>query len=91
MSDTAGGAPLSLRAHPSLSWRLYEDGLVVHVGETSETHCLPVSLAVLVTQPCRVTPLMEGYDALELEADGSYRAPAHVVDELLHLQILVRH
>lgn len=90
MSDALAGALVSLRAHPSLSWRLYEDGLVVHVGETSETHCLPVALGALVAQPCRVLALADGHEALELEADGSYRAPAHVVDELLRLQILIR-
>lgn|GEM_PF-5311357 len=88
MPDVAEGAPLRLRAHPSLSWRLYEDGLVVHVGETSETHCLPAALAALLESPARLLPV-DALDALELEADGSYRAPTQVVDELLRLQILV--
>ena len=82
----AGAQPL--RAHPSLSWRVYEDGLVVHVGETNETLCLPAALAALLSAPCRVTAV-DALDALELEADGSYRAPAQVLDELLRLQVLV--
>lgn len=78
----------ALHPHPSLRWRLYDDGVVVHVGETCETHCLPPPLAVLLEGPSRVMA-EEGLDALEQEADGSFRMPARALGELVRLHILV--
>lgn len=87
MSDSPDG-PQALRAHPSLIWRRYDDGLVVYVGDSSETHCLPTTLAPLLEGPVVVTSV-HGLDGFEQEADGSYRLGAEVVNELLQLQILV--
>lgn len=69
-------------------FRTHEDGLVVYVAATSETHCLPPMMAALLDGPCEVEAV-DGLDALEQDGARQFRLPAAVFNDLLQLRILV--
>ena len=69
-----------MRRSPSVKWRVFDDGLVVYVPATCETHLLPLELTPLFESMTWELPVVDEID--------SETAPPQLVKELINLKIL---
>ncbi len=86
--------PSELKLRSEVQWRGYEDGVVVYVPETCETHILPVDFLGMLVTPQRVLVVEQDgvIEKLYNTSDGvlETRVSRSFVEELTDLKIFDR-